>query len=368
MPPEIAATPLNRPVLSAVQDTHKPQTTSRPARLDALTSLRFFFALMVVLGHFTGRLSAFGPFPGFVYQMAPLAVAWFFVLSGYIIAYNYPSLNTNEERGSFLALRVARLWPVHCAILTVGLLVRFYHINPPWLMFQYTMTQSWSLSPDIAGGYNGPAWSISDEFFFYIAYIGLAAPRRWLGVLVGLAIVGIGIIIPLSQGCVNGGTAQCNYWIFMFPPTRIIEFIGGVLLFHSKVRVPQIVGLAAAVAVFLSWVPIPNWNVPVNLAARELVTIAGAGFLIVSLTQDGWLSKILCLPFLVFLGEISYSVYMTHEVVHQVLLPRDGWGYVSTFMLTMSATLLLSTLLFYFVEAPSRNWVKSFLKQRARRA
>jgi peptidoglycan/LPS O-acetylase OafA/YrhL len=58
-------------------------------KLDGLTSVRFFFAMMVVVGHFIGQYAAeFGALPGFVYNMAPLAVSWFFVLSGFVIAYN----------------------------------------------------------------------------------------------------------------------------------------------------------------------------------------------------------------------------------------------------------------------------------------
>ena len=73
--------------------------------------------MMVVVGHFTGQFPAeFGALPGFVYNMAGVAVSWFFVLSGFIIAYNYPELSTNKQRRDFLILRVARLWPVHCVV------------------------------------------------------------------------------------------------------------------------------------------------------------------------------------------------------------------------------------------------------------
>jgi peptidoglycan/LPS O-acetylase OafA/YrhL len=113
-----------------------PQSRWR-GKLDALTSIRFFFASMVLVGHFTGHFQAeLGPLPGFVYAMAPLAVSWFFVLSGFIIAYNYPALSTNKQRRDFLILRVARLWPVHTAILTVALMSGLFYPYPPWLYFQ----------------------------------------------------------------------------------------------------------------------------------------------------------------------------------------------------------------------------------------
>ena len=118
---------------------------SARGKLDGLTSVRFFFAMMVVVGHFTGQFAAeFGTLPGFVYNMAPLAVSWFFVLSGFIIAYNYPELSTNQQRRDFLILRVARLWPVHCVVLTAAVSFLYLHIIA---IFNVTKTGSFIITP-----------------------------------------------------------------------------------------------------------------------------------------------------------------------------------------------------------------------------
>ena len=144
-------------------------------KLDGLTSVRFFFAMMVVVAHFTGHFPAdLGALPGFVYNMGPLAVSWFFVLSGFIIAYNYPELSSNKQRRNFLILRVARLWPVHCAVLTAAVSVLYVTNNgylqrhEDWLLYHYTLTQTWTLNADMANGYNGPSWSVSNELFFIL--------------------------------------------------------------------------------------------------------------------------------------------------------------------------------------------------------
>lgn len=334
-------------------------------KLDALTSVRFFFAMMVLLGHFYGRFSSQLPTPPlFVFTMAPLAVSWFFVLSGFILAYNYGRLNTNGDRAAFLFLRVARLWPVHCTILTVALLLQLYYAYPPWLRFQYTMTQSWSLNPDIAGSYNGPAWSISDEFFFYIAYIGVAAPSRWVRIGSAVAVIGIGFWAPLLQGCQAGGTAHCNYWTQMFPPTRFIEFLAGVVACRLRLRIPQIVGLCLAAAALFNWVQIPYVASDLARAWLYIATnVIGGVCLIASLARDGWLSRMLCFWPLIVGGEISYSMYMTHEVVNTAVIPHiKDWGVLSIFAATTTITLTLSTTLFYVVEAPGRNAAKWLLR------
>jgi peptidoglycan/LPS O-acetylase OafA/YrhL len=341
---------------------------SERVKLDALTSIRFFLSAMVVISHFTGRfVSELGPLPGFAYNMAPLAVSWFFVLSGFIIAYNYPELATNKQRRDFSILRVARLWPVHCVVLTAAVFFLYVTKNgyllrhENWLFYQYTLTQSWSLNADIAQGYNGPAWSISCEFFFYIAYIALVAPWRWLRIFVAAGAM-MGAMLPLMYGQIDPGavgTATYNYFVFEFPPSRLIEFAAGVALCRFKIRVPQAVGLVAAGVVFAHPVA--------NMAMREILIVIGGGALIASLAREGWLSRLLSFPLLVIGGEISYSIYMVHEVINPAILPHiKGLGLLETFIIVTSATLLASVLLFYFVETPCRDFVKSRLKPRER--
>jgi peptidoglycan/LPS O-acetylase OafA/YrhL len=64
-------------------------------------------------------------------------------------------------------------------------------------------------------------------------------------------------------------------------------------------------------------------------------------------------------------GEISYSIYMTHEVVNHALLPSlQGFKPTAVFAITTATSLFLSTLLYYLVEAPSRNFVKGIIRTR----
>jgi peptidoglycan/LPS O-acetylase OafA/YrhL len=335
-------------------------------RLDALTSVRFFFAMFVLVGHFCSHFPV--RLPAFVSNMAPMAVAWFFVLSGFIIAHNYPVLDNRKARFDFFTLRVARLWPVHAAILTFGVAFGMFYPSTQWLLFHYTMTQSWSLSPDIAGGYNGPAWSISVELFFYIVYIAFAAPQRWFGWLVALFFIAVGIATPAVHGCFRpfapADAAECSYLLYMFPPVRLIEFVAGVVICRCKIRAPQALGLTAAVAVFLGMGWIPRIELWVNLAIWEALLILGGGLLIASLANDGWLSRLLSLPLLVIGGEISYSIYMTHQMVNEAILAHlEGLPILTAFAIVASVTILVSTLLFYALESPARNAVKRLLRR-----
>jgi peptidoglycan/LPS O-acetylase OafA/YrhL len=92
--------------------------------LDALTTLRFFAAALIVIGHAD---PIFGPF-NFA-RSAPLnqGVSFFFVLSGFILTWNYPSLTGWKDRRQFWLARIARIWPLHLAtcLLWIGLIFNF---------------------------------------------------------------------------------------------------------------------------------------------------------------------------------------------------------------------------------------------------
>ena len=63
-------------------------------------------------------------------------------------------------------------------------------------------------------------------------------------------------------------------------------------------------------------------------------------------------------------GEIGNSVYMTHQIVNFVVLPRaGGLGLAGTFALVSAITIVVSLRLFYFVEAPVRDAVKLRLQR-----
>ncbi len=105
----------------------------QPARLGSLTSLRFFAALLVLLYHCALRAkityaSMAWWFRGLVANGIE-AVGFFFVLSGFVLAYNYYAPEETGIRGGSVAFwkgRIARIYPAYFVALLIAL-PAFYH-------------------------------------------------------------------------------------------------------------------------------------------------------------------------------------------------------------------------------------------------
>lgn len=340
-------------------------------QLDALTSLRFFLALGVLGGHFMGHFPGkFTHWPAFFFDMAPIAVSWFFILSGFVIAYNYPKLPTRRDRVSFLVLRFARIWPVHLVTL-VAFFLLFGHGTPLRLLSNLTLTQTWTAEPFFAGSYNGVSWSVSNELFFYCIYAALMLPIGWLRVPLVVIPIGFAWTLAWRHGCFVTGSDfdwYCGAYIQKFPPAHLIEFLAGMALFHLKLRIPQALGLVVAFTVMSNFVPtLPNYHNHLLLTELwfQLQVIIGGGALIAALARDGWLSRLLSNRPLIFGGEISYSIYMVHLILIDLILPRNAnFSLPVQFVLICGVVIGTSVILFNAVENPIRNGVKKWLKSR----
>src|SRR5438270_766696 len=133
-----------------------------------LTSVRFLAALRVAVYHFVSWGDKAYWWRGLL--ATPISVTYFFVSSGFLLAYNYSERSDLGQMDStrFLLGRVARLLPVYF----LGLLVSIPLLLQPgnFSLRKTTLTvfllQSWF--PNSALYWNSPAWALSDLAFFYL--------------------------------------------------------------------------------------------------------------------------------------------------------------------------------------------------------
>src|SRR5580700_8230740 len=163
------------------------ESAGRRRDVPALTGLRFLAAFAVLLAHgLAATVASNEPAQGIVLRLMQLSgfgMTLFFVLSGFVIHYNYAGLVTvGRLRGiaAFFWARFARLYPLFLLMMLVYVLVSQRHVaywtgRPEEIgaIFQalpyfLLSIQSWIYK--VIGGGSPPTWSISTEWFFYLAY------------------------------------------------------------------------------------------------------------------------------------------------------------------------------------------------------
>lgn len=365
-----------------VRSAAPAEDSTRPA-IDALTGIRILAAAWVVVYHLRegGLLPNLMPATeraAWLTQGGYLGVDLFFTLSGFIISYNYLDRFGHfswQSYRRFLYLRLARIYPLHLAtllavlVILAGARIANAKVNSPGIysptsfVTNIFLVHAWGFSGH--GSWNYPSWSISAEWFAYLTFpvlvalvfakVGVSSPRRsLLGVILALVLGGslleiwpsaswgdlVRITTEFSAGCflyaLHAQTQgrPLHDWLL---PLSFALALSAVFVSHSR-----IVAVAPALA-FIVWAtargrgPMANW-----LASRTMV----------------------------FWGQASYSVYMTHAIVIIILnkaINPEHWlhsplavrsGVVAVYILVIAATAAGSFLL---VEKPSREWLRARL-------
>ena len=289
-----------------------------PSNLKALTSLRYFAAIWVVLFHYWPSLTT-AAMPGPVAQ-GYLGVELFFVLSGFILCHVYLE-SAGEGRlnyGQFLWARLARIYPLHIATLAgLGLIaaaalalgVGAVDKVLVWssLPAQLVLAQAWGLAQD--GGWNHPSWSISAEWIAYLTFPVFAFAawrlrnRPRVAIALALALTTILYIgfqritgQPLTRATIAWGAL------------RIVPcFAYGCAVYLAWRALPAKASGVAAIAAlgFLAAIALA-----VTLGAPDYVTVGLFGGLIFWLARYDARPALMTSGLGVYLGEVSFAVYM----------------------------------------------------------
>lgn len=140
-----------------------------------LTSLRFVFAFLVFMSH----MNLFPhEEPGFLWHLfyeGYAGVSFFFMLSGFILAYTYQQrlIDGTATVRSFYVARIARIYPLHLLALFVALFFLQFFNHPSPADFFHLGINTFLLQSFIPGQeflFNSVSWSLSDEAFFYALF------------------------------------------------------------------------------------------------------------------------------------------------------------------------------------------------------
>ena len=304
---------------------NNPQGRISALRFQALDAWRGIAAVMVVFFHMPIAWSLYSEG---IFRHSWLFVDFFFVLSGFVIAFAYGN-RINDGRGfaDFMIRRFGRVWPLHTAVLValvllqivVFALTRYAHFPAPNSKPFEGQWSAWAIPANLIlvhslglmpgpGTWNTPSWSISVEFYTYVVF-GLAVVifRRRLIVLSAILSIGGLLALALLSNAYLGtttqwGFARCLYGFFL-----------GVIIFHIEARLPKPTVALATGAEFILTIAVVAfvWLVgpsALSFLAPQLFAVV----VLVFAKEAGLVSRALkTRPFL-WLGEHSYTIYMIH--------------------------------------------------------
>ena len=366
-----------------------PVVLPAQAKIEALESIRGMAALLIAIFHIPRWNPALDIT---LIRNGHLMVDLFFVLSGFVICKAYSGrIQSPQDLARFQVLRFGRLYPVHLIFLCFFLLVEVakyvaqeqFGVSSPnsqpfresgGLAFVQQLFLVQAIGPTgNTFSFNGPAWSISVEFYTYLIFamavllFGRIKPYVF-------ATISLGSLLVLLTGRGAGFDAllSCTSGFFM----------GALVALATQKWKSSLPGIASLI-VFAGLVAYLS-IVEGDRSPHAILFVTAALIFTLVAAETGPLQRMLELRPLIWLGKISYSVYMSHAAVIWVanqlvrsLLGRpevDVAGRMTpslsaleallAYALVIGAVLILSTAVFTFVEQPFREASRRFASRR----
>ena len=364
-------------------------------RFHHLDGIRGIAALGVVIGHsnWPNNIKFWG------FQGVSLWVDFFFVLSGFVIAYNYQlRLSSGFGVGNYMYRRMARLYPAHVAMLilllgyellkyateaSAGISAEhaaFENNNATTFLASLALVQAMGLFE--SSHWNGPSWSISTETWTYllfgIMFVWLKRSRGWIAAgTVAVIVVSYGVILINPNR--DYLSVEADFGFFRC----LIGFGMGVLCFNAwlarngreagrRMQAVQLVLMAAAFAAVAQSSDRSPWTLGAPFLFSALVYL-------LAVYRKGLLEKILLVSPIQFLGRISYSLYISHTVIrrfvmtaHKVIAPKlsgvmtpEQVGDILT-LIYIPVAILFGWLVWKFIETPANDWLVARLARKTR--
>ncbi|MBN8690174.1 MAG: acyltransferase [Armatimonadetes bacterium] len=347
-----------------------------PKRLEFIEGMRGIAALYVVLQHIVTLTDPYGklPLPGAIKAVmgsllyGHFAVSAFIVLSGFCLqmALFQRGDGTLTDVESFLIRRCRRILPPYYACLAFSVLVVLTvttkQSGMPWEQYLPLTTENLmahvlmihNFSRDWMYKINGVLWSISIEFQLYFLFPLICAAMVKFGILRSLICSGL-----IATGC-----------LLLFPVTEklYIWYFGLFVLGMASARWTfdqQFQGLGlrrfgfGSFGLFLLACLSTQWTK--ELAIRDLLMGGSIALMLVYCSKDiaGWLPRLLSNRMLAVLGTFSYSLYLIHHPILQIVYvsrpvimqtPLRSVGYMFSIGLLMA--IACSFVFFWFFERP----------------
>ncbi|MDF2456950.1 MAG: acyltransferase 3 [Cytophagaceae bacterium] len=352
-------------------------------RIDQLTFTRFVAAILIVVFHFGSESFPFNSGSlSFVISQANVGVSYFFILSGFVMMIAYgdkDKINTI----AFLRNRLARIYPVY--FLSLMLLFIYYvsvifaPISPVDLILNIILLKAWV--PNKATIFNSPGWTLSVELFFYILFpfVFNWFYRKGSNIIkLALPIVSFWLISQLIlhwflySELYKGYPSESHNFIYYWPLMHFNEFLIGnlaglIFLQQKKERVRnydwQILGILILILLAL------KYHGPL-IFHNGLLALLFVPFILFLSLNTGKITEIFKNRFLVFLGEISFGVYILQLPVYffsMLFFDKSGiQDGTMRFYLFVIILITFSSMTYAWIESPLRKRIKQIYSNKNR--
>ncbi len=358
---------------------------ARKPALPALTGLRTLLAVNIMFFHFTPPLPAvLRP----VVDNAYTFVGFFFLISGFILAYNYADRPSLSKRRFYVA-RFSRVYPVYLLVLVLSIpflrLEWQAHTHRDFftgLALTPLALQGWS--PTLATFWNTVGWTLPAELMLYLVfpYIlrllrsqahRLETPGRLIAAILILWVVGI---LPhvtyflTNPDHLPGPATRYTYafWLRALkytPPAYLCTFTAGILLarLHAILQLSPLRRgwlAAAGICALAIYLAFAAPRIPYVLVHGSLLLPLFSAILI-GLAGPNLIASAFAWRPIVLLGETTFALYLVHFnaflLIHFYKLPErlhvtrfDPW-------ISYAFIMLLATVITFQYERPARNFV-----------
>lgn len=340
-------------------------------RIEGLDAIRGCAAFGVLVWHYKAHFSA-TPLQAYLlpfFTSGGYMVDVFFVLSGFLLGRLY---RERAQCRTFLWKRIIRLFPLHWTTLViVALLQQFYfartgkffiyQTNDLWhFVLNLGLLQNVGLEPLIIFSFNGPAWSISIEWATNLIFVVVLLFPRFRIPLAALLAVGSAVGCWVANDRLSGFGALGG-WLPSSVLRGVYGFFTGVCLTAllprglPRHRIWDAVGIGSG-GLMLFLLAHPMWLIG-SWPEFALVGVL-TPVLIASCSHGPMLTRVTMWRPLVWLGDVSFSVYLWHFPVQLclALLVARGWrinyGSPAVFAVFLGLTYLIGDLSWRYLERP----------------
>jgi len=371
--------------IGLTMNNHTQYPSQCRPKIEELESIRGLAALLIVFTHIPkwNTLLDVG-----ILNNGYLMVELFFVLSGYVIYTSYAHKIINKkDLVRFQFLRLGRLYPVHVVFLVFFIIIElakyiaqikfgikspntepFRENNLTAIVQQLFLVQA--IGPTFnATTFNGPAWSISVEFYTYFIFGMVALLVTKFRDLLFFLIAFISLLLLVSH---------TTFGFYSLIRCFAGFFIGCLTASATRVIKPNIHKSASlliftSIVLFLQFKTSKDYDIAIYFFTAALIAT-------IVHSENGYLNHLLNVRVLSWLGSVSYAVYMSHEAILwitnqfiRVILKKPeiiilnqsipqlntietlmAWGVVTLILF------ILSTLVYRFIERPMREKSRRF--------